>query len=141
MARIKLDLPEKFIFSTELTIQIADINYGGHLANDKILALAHEARIRFLRSHNYTEKNVEGLGLIMTDAAIIYKAEAFHGDHLKIELAMEDIGRIGFDLVYRMTNIDEGKEIARLKTGMAFFNYESRKISPTPPAFAKKFSA
>ena len=48
MSRIKLALPDRWTFSTELPVRISDINYGGHLGNDAVLALAQEARVRFL---------------------------------------------------------------------------------------------
>jgi acyl-CoA thioesterase FadM len=33
-------------FTTTYTVPIADINYGGHLGNDRPLALFNEARVR-----------------------------------------------------------------------------------------------
>jgi acyl-CoA thioester hydrolase len=139
MGRIKLEMPAEFIFKTIMDIRIGDINYGGHLANDAILALVHEARLRFLASYNYSEKNVEGLGLIMTDAAIIYKNEAFHNDALSIEIAIDDINRLGFDLYYRIRNEQKKIEVAHVKTGLVFFNYNIHKIAGTPEIFFTKF--
>ena len=49
MARLTLDLPSRFPFSTELEVQVGHINYGGHLGNDSMLSLVHEARVRYLR--------------------------------------------------------------------------------------------
>ncbi|RMF54479.1 MAG: thioesterase, partial [Calditrichaeota bacterium] len=43
MARLKLTLPEKFHFTTELSIRISDVNYANHLGNDAVLSLIHEA--------------------------------------------------------------------------------------------------
>jgi acyl-CoA thioesterase FadM len=48
MERIKVSLPVSFAFSTIIAIRITDLNYGGHAGNDVFLALAHEARERFL---------------------------------------------------------------------------------------------
>ncbi|MCU0364969.1 MAG: hypothetical protein MUE93_04775 [Ignavibacteriaceae bacterium] len=39
MPRIKIETPDKFIFSTEIPIRITDINYGGHLGNDSLLSI------------------------------------------------------------------------------------------------------
>jgi len=46
MARIKIEIPDKFIYKTEIPIRITDINYGGHLGNDSLLSIIHEARVR-----------------------------------------------------------------------------------------------
>lgn len=139
MARIQIPLPETFVFDTLLDVRIGDINYGGHLANDAMLRLAHEARLQFFKAHGYTELNVEGYGIIMTDAAIVYKAEVFHGDTLHFRLGFADPNRYGFDLVYQASHGKSGQEVARLKTGVVFFDYAKRKITPMPEVFKTRF--
>ena len=138
MARIKIELPEKFIYKTEIPIRITDINYGGHLGNDSLLSIIHEARVRLLNHLGYSEANVEGNGIIMIDAGIQYKSEGFYGDELMVEIAVNDLTGIGCDIVYRLTNKNSGKEIALAKTGIVFFNYEKRKTAPVPSLFKKK---
>jgi acyl-CoA thioesterase FadM len=137
MSRIRLELPERFQFSTELPIRISDINYGGHLGNDAVLTLAQEARIRFLNSHNWSEKDVAGVGIIMTDAAVVYRSEAFYGDVLAVDVAVTDIQKMGCDFYYRMVNKASGAEVALVKTGIAFFNYDQRKLAPVPEEFRR----
>jgi acyl-CoA thioester hydrolase len=138
MARIKIELPEKFIYNTKIPIRITDINYGGHLGNDSLLSIIHEARVRFLSQLGYSESNVEGVGIIMIDSAIQYKSEGFYGDELLVEIAVIDFTGIGCDFVYRLTNKNSDKEVAVTKTGIVFFNYEKRKTAPVPPGFKKK---
>jgi acyl-CoA thioesterase FadM len=133
-------MPENIDFQTFLEVRISDINYGGHLGNDTILTFAHEARLQFLKSHGYTELNIEGTGLIMADAAIVFKSEAFLGDQLKVAVTIDDISGIGFDIYYKFTNTKDGKEVAQVKTGMVFFNYDLRKIENTPKAFINKIT-
>ena len=135
MARIKIELPEKFIFSTEIPLRITDINYGGHLGNDSVLSIAHEARIRFFNEHEFKEKDVGGAGIIMVDAAVQYNAEGFYGDVLIIELGIKDITKAGCDIVYQLTNKENQKSIAIVKTGIVFFDYDERKVVPIPKVF------
>lgn len=139
MARAKLDLPEKFGFSTEIPVRISDINYGGHLGNDSVLSLVHEARIRFLNAHGFTEFNIDGLGIIMTDAVILYKSEAFYGDILIIEVTAADFSKRGCDFLFKITNKETGKEVARAKTGIVFFDYNEKKIARVPEKFKEEF--
>lgn len=140
MPRVKIDLPERFVFSTRLDIRIGDINYGGHMANDAILSLAHEARLRFFKSLGYTELDVEGVGIIMADAAIAYRAEAFHGDQLRFDIGLADFNRCGMDIVYQAVDDKTGKEVARLKTGIVFFDYANRQVAAMPDAFRSRFT-
>jgi acyl-CoA thioesterase FadM len=139
MARVKLALPKEFPFSTEMPVRITDINYGGHVGNDAVLSLMHEARVRFLEAHGLTEEDVGGCGLTMIDAVIVYKAQAFHGDVLRIEVAADDISETSFDLSYRLTNKETGQEVARGKTGMAFYDYRAKKLVQAPEAFKSVF--
>jgi len=135
MARIKIEIPEKFLFQTEISVRITEINYGGHLGNDSLLSIIHESRVRFLKHLGYSEKDVEGNGIIMTDAAIQYKAESFYGDVLLIEVGVIDFSKIGCDIFYRITNSDTKKEIALAKTGIVFYDYKNKKVVSVPEKF------
>jgi len=138
MSRVKIETPEKFIFKTEIPIRITDINYGGHFGNDSLLSIIHEARVRFFNSLGFAELDVEGVGIIMTDAAIQYKAEGFYGDILIVEIALTDFTSIGCDFIYRITNNKTLMEIAIAKTGIVFFDYDKRKSVHIPPKFKEK---
>ncbi|WP_028534290.1 acyl-CoA thioesterase [Paludibacterium yongneupense] len=140
MARVQIDLPENLPFETVLDIRIGDINYGNHMANDAILRLAHEARLRLLKTLGYSELDIEGVGIIMSDAAISYRAEAFHGDRLRFRLGAGDSGRHGFDLVYHVVDDSSGREVARLKTGIVFYNYSTKKIAAMPERFLERLA-
>jgi len=141
MARVHIALPERWIFETSLDVRICDINYGNHMANDAILRFAHEARVRFLTSCGYSELDVEGFGIIMADAAISYKAEVFHGSTLRLRIGLSDFSRHGVDLIYQAIDGSTGKEVARLKTGIVFFDYENRKLALIPHRFLVRFQA
>ena len=73
MSRIQLQFPEKIAFTTQVNITISDINYGGHLGNDRFLTLMQEARLQWLKLLGYKdEKEVEPpVGIIVADAAIL----------------------------------------------------------------------
>jgi acyl-CoA thioesterase FadM len=139
MARIKITPPKKFDFSTEISLRISDINYGGHLGHDSILSLAHEARVRFFKSHGFTELNVFGPAMILSDVAIYYKSEGFYGDSIVIDVAVCDYLKYGCDLVYRLTEKKTGRVVAILKTGIVFIYYEKREVAPVPKEFKKLF--
>lgn len=101
------------------------MNYGNHLANDSMLSIIHEARVQFLYELGYSEKDVEGTGLIMGDVAIQYKAEAFYGEILQIEIGVSDITRVAFDIIYKIQT--QNKLIAIAKTGMVCYDYTNKK--------------
>lgn len=132
MARIKLSLPENFPFSTQFPVRITDINYGNHLGNDAVLGLLHEARMQFLHSVGYSELNLAGVGMIMADVAIEFKAEAFYGEVLKAYVAAGEFTKIGFDIYYKLVKGEAETVVALAKTGMVCFDYEKRKVAAVP---------
>ena len=134
MARVKIELPATWTFTTEIPIRITDINYGNHMGNDAFLGILHEARMRWLRQFGWTELVFEPVGLIMVDIAVRFKTEARYGDVLTVSLAPTDWTKLGFDLLYLATNA-AGQEVARAQTGMIFFDYARKKLTPAPPDF------
>jgi acyl-CoA thioester hydrolase len=136
MARIKIELPGEFHFSTNLPIRITDLNYGGHVGNDTILTLVHEARVQFLRHYGYDELNMGGASLIMSDAAIEFKAELFYGDAVTAFVKAGEFSRAGFDLFYKLTR--NNTVVAAAKTGMVCFNYETKKVMAVPEGVKEK---
>lgn len=133
MARVQIDLPEKFPFNTTIQVRITDLNYGNHLGNDSVLSIVHEARVRFLGYLGYTELDVAGVGIIMADAAIQYKSEAFYGDELHIAVGVRDITKASFDLIYKITS--NGRDIALVKTRLVCYDYTKKKIAVIPDSF------
>ena len=143
MARIHLSLPEKFLYSTDITVRVSDLNYGGHVGNDTMLTLLQEARIQFYRSMGFKdETGFEGsVGQIIIDAAVLYKSESFLGDVLVVQIAAEDFTKFGFDLLYMVKNKSTGQEVARAKTGIVCFDYSRRKITGIPEPLLSKLQS
>jgi acyl-CoA thioesterase FadM len=139
MARIKLDLPEEFPYRTALTVRVTDLNYGGHLGNDALLGMIHEARVRFLASLGYSELDVEGVGLLMGDCAIVYRSQAFLGDRLDIAVAVGGFARVSCEFTYLLETAG-GREVARARTGLVFFDYASQTVRPVPAAFRARIA-
>ena len=140
MARIKINLPKNFFFNAAIPIRITDLNYGGHVGNDTILSLVHEARVQFLNHFHYTELNFEGVGLIMSDVAIEFRSELFYGDVIKAHVAVGDFSKIGFDIYYKLVNEKNERVTATAKTGMVCYDYEKKKVVAVPEEAVKKLT-
>ena len=140
MARIKIDLPGQFSFSTKIPVRITDINYGGHVGNDSILSLLHEARLKYLTHLGFSELNIAGVGLIMADVGIEFKGESFYGDELTVSMAAGEFSKISFEVFYKMETVRDGKTIliAKAKTGMVCYDYEKKKVVGVPGEFVEK---
>ena len=135
MARIKITLPEDFSFHTDMRIRVTDVNYAGHLGNDSVLSIVHEARDRWLRSMGFTELDVEGTSIIMNDAAVVYKSEGYPGETLVVSVGAVDVHRKGCDVLYRLTCKEDGREVARAKTGIVFYDFSAKRMVMVPEGF------
>lgn len=141
MARIKLDLPDRFPFQTEVRIGAAHLHLGIHVGNGTLFELLNDARILFFESLGYSEVDVAGAGTIMADAVVVYKAESFAGDLLRFEVTAGEFSRTTCDLFYRVTKVPDGAEVARAKTAISFMDYTTRKVVAVPEAFKARFEA
>ncbi|EXI67604.1 MAG: hypothetical protein AW08_01866 [Candidatus Accumulibacter adjunctus] len=141
MPRIRIELPEQFSFSTDITLYVGHMNYGGHLDNALLLSVVSEARARFFGSLGYRELDVEGLGIVIADAALQYRSEAFHGEVMQVRMTAADFGSKGCDLLWCMNEKSSQREVARGKTGIVFFDYRLRRVAPVPEAFRRRATA
>ena len=142
MARIKIELPDKFSFTTIIPIRITDVNYGGHVGNDTILTIMHEARMQFLSDMGYKELEFEGLGMIMADAGIEFKNELFYGESVIASISVADITKVSFDIYYKLEKtVDSGKLIVAIgKTGMVCYDYSKKRIAAIPEKAINKLA-
>lgn len=114
----QLKLPAQLPFACTLPVQARDINYGGHLGHDAAVSLLHEARRRWLAAAGFDEADSAGAGLIMLELEVHYAAEAFWGDRLRAELALEPVGAARCEFRYRLAR--DGREVLRARTLMGF---------------------
>lgn len=141
MARIKIELPGKPIFSTKIPVRITDINFGGHVGNDTILSIIHETRAQFFKQHGYDELNFGGIGTIMSDVAIEYKNQTYYGDEIICSIAIGEITKIAFDIFYKLEKKSPTGElipIAFAKTWIVCYDYSQKKIAPIPDEVLEK---
>jgi acyl-CoA thioester hydrolase len=141
MAKIKIELPDSFQFTATIPVRITDLNYGGHVGNDTVLSIIHEARMKFLHEYGYTEMNFAGVGMIMSDVAINFKNELFYGDIVKASVAIAEISKVSFELYYKLEKEMNNKlmPVAIAKTGMICYNYDKKKIASVPEEIKLKF--
>ncbi len=132
MGRVKIAFPESPVLARiALPVRIGDLNYGGHLGNDRLLAYAHEARMQLLAGFGLSEMDCGGHSLIMADAEIAFRAEGFWGDVLHVAIQAGDATPKSFSLYYRLER-GAGAEtvaVAHIRTGLVAFDYGPRKTT------------
>jgi acyl-CoA thioesterase FadM len=140
MARLQLDFPEEqYYYTTPLTVRVTDINGANHLGNDSMISMISEARARFLYEFGVRESERDGTGIIVTDLATTYRAEAHARDQLLFEVGVMDFNKYGGDITFRITRPKDKTLIAMAKSGFVFYNYKSSEVVAMPDEFRTKF--
>ncbi|WP_372654938.1 acyl-CoA thioesterase [Halobacteriovorax sp.] len=135
MERVKFKIENNPFFIWKTDLHVSHMNYGNHLANDKVLTLCHEARVRWLREKGFSELDIYGLGLIQSDAMVMYKSQGYIGDKISVEVSLGEFNLKAFSLYYKIVNLESDTEIARIKTGMLNFDYKTNSIANAHPDF------
>ena len=137
LCRKLIHMKDREVFAGSYTVRVGDINYGGHMGNDKALLLFHDARIHFLEERGYSESDIGGPGLIMGDAHVYFKKEVFRRDELKVYIHIDDIREISFVMHYSIMR--DGIQVMHGHTKMISFDYDKRRDVRIPEAFLKTF--
>ncbi len=135
MPRVKISMPEEFLFTMRYPVGISDLNYAKHLNSVAMVHIVHEARLQFLANLGFTEANIFGLGMVVTDIAVDYRSESFANDVLIIDVGVGRFNRYGCDVCFQITNSALDRVVCNAKMGIVFFDFDKHKIAPVPKAF------
>ncbi len=123
-----------FSFQFSYRVGVADINYGGHVANSAVLNFFQDARIAYLAGLGpYSEIDLGGCGIIMPEAHVLYRKEMFLGEQLRIGVKSRDLKRSNWVMEYRIER--ESELTAEGETPLICFNYQTRKPCRIPVEF------
>lgn len=126
------------MFLIEYRVTISDINYGGHMGNERALLLFQQARIDFFKSLGVNEINVgDNVGTIQKDAHVYYKKEIYLGDILKIIIKKLEIKKTSINFIYIVERKNE-EIVLEGNTTIVAFDYKNKKISRFPQEFLEK---
>ncbi len=130
----------EFRFSMPYLVRVADINYGGHVANSAVLNFMQDGRIGYLaRLGPYSELDLGGCGIILPEAHVFFRAEMFLHNELMIGVRCSEIKRSSFQLEYR---IERGEDLmAEGATAVICFDYQTRKPVRIPVSFREKLAS
>ena len=135
MPRVELDELSNYEFQYHLTVRATDLNYAGHLGNEALLGLIHEARALFLHrlGFNTIDKDAQQIGLIIADLVVNFKAEAFARDQLTIDCRIDEVSQKSFRIFHCVRRAK--LVIALVETGIVAYDYHLRQVSSLPKNF------
>ncbi|MEE4240306.1 MAG: thioesterase family protein [Desulfopila sp.] len=126
-------------FQAKYRVTIGDINYGGHLGNDKALLIFQDARLQFFDSFGFSEKDIgDGRGIIMVESGVRYLREVFLHEELSVWISVSQIHGKKFTLQYEIEREPALEPVLRGFTTFLVFDYSERKVAVMPAEFKER---
>ncbi|HKJ65968.1 MAG TPA: thioesterase family protein [Desulfopila sp.] len=129
----------KSSYSSAYTVTIGDINYGGHLGNDRALVIFQDARLYFLQKLGFSEMDIGAqCGMIMVESGVRYLREVFLHDVLETSVGLGQIKAKKFILEYSVVRPADDQTVLRGFTSFLAFDYRLRKVVALPELFRNR---
>ncbi len=125
-----------FKFSIPLKVRISDVNYGNHVSYAYYLLYFQDSRIGYLNNLGFSEMDIGGKGIIVTEVNCKYKRELKLGDELDVYCKVNALSKKGFEMDYEIKR--GGKSCATSHMNFLCFDYETKKVSDLPVVFKDK---
>lgn len=117
-----------------------DLNYGGHVGNERALLFFQMARMDLFEKIGLSELNIgNNTGVIQKNAFIEYNKELFIDNNISINIVNYEAQKVFFDLFYEII-FDSDKAITG-STRLVAFDYENKKIRKIPEEFNNKMKS
>jgi acyl-CoA thioesterase FadM len=140
MQKIKIEIPDKILFTYQFLITKEDINIANHMGNERVLNMANDIREKMFMhldcmSILHDTENTQGI--VIANHTINYKNEGFLNDEITCQTGITNITECSFDLIFNFIKQD-GRTLAVLRSGCVYYNFNLRKIRPLPEDFLDK---
>jgi acyl-CoA thioester hydrolase len=120
------------MYISKYKVRISDINYGGHMGNERALVAFQQARIEWLETLGLSELNIgEDRGLIQRRANVEYLREISLGDILNIKIYPVEIKGSYFVLGHEVNN-QNGITVLTGNVTLGSFDYNNKKLAKIP---------
>lgn len=130
----------KETFVARYTVTIGDINYGGHLGNDRALVVFHDARIKLFEHFGFRESNIgDERGIVVVEAGCRYYKEVFLHDTLLTSVNFDGVEGKSFTLGYSVAREQDGATVIDGFTKILPYDYELRRVTDLPEVFVTRF--
>jgi acyl-CoA thioester hydrolase len=122
-----------FKFSIPLTVRMGEINYRNHVAHHNYLLYFQEARIAYLNKLGCSERDIYGVGMVISEATCSYKRQLFLGEGLQVYCGIQKLEPKMFQMGYQIEK--DGVVCGVGATINHCYDYQIEKVVPLPDAF------
>lgn len=126
------------MFQFDYKIQQEDINYGGHVGNERALLFFQMARMSFFESLGLSEIDLgEGAGVIQKNGFVEYNKQLFLEDSISIKITDIEFSKTSFNMKYEIFNQKE-ECVINGSTLLVCFDYSIHRIKKIPISFKER---
>ena len=133
------DLPGPFRHQVDIVVRFGDTDAMRHVNNAKYLTYCETARIRYwtdVTGERFALGSEAAESLILAEARLTYRAQAFHGEVVTVQSRASRIGRSSFTLEHRLLAAVPGEEARLVAVGesiLVFYDYAALRSVPLSP--------
>jgi acyl-CoA thioester hydrolase len=124
--------PNEFAYRHRLSVRFRDCDAMGHVNHAVYLTYFEQGRLTFWRE--LTGAASPHTRVIIARAECDYRSPAHFGDELEVRVAVGEIGRSSFSLLYEIANAATERVVATGKTVMVAYDYTAGASTPLPAA-------
>jgi acyl-CoA thioester hydrolase len=119
---------QNLTWETVIPVRSYELDFAGIVNNAVYLNYLEEARLDFLRQHNFDffAMTKEGVVPVIAKAAIEYKSPARGNDVLIVKGSIPKMGRTSLLMQYEIRSRNDGRLVALAETLMVFVNQRGR---------------
>jgi len=123
----------KYKFSMPLKIRVGDINYGNHVGHETFFSFFQEARIAYLDQFGFSEFDIGGCGMMISEANCRYRQELNFGDDVIVRCSVSKLKTRSFTMDYQILR---GDDLCAVGFTIALcYDYREKKIVYLPQEF------
>ncbi len=121
-------------FSTDIQMRFRDIDGMGHVNNAVYLSYTELARTQFYMKIAKKER-LEDIDFILAHVDIDFESQAQWGDEIQVSVWPSKIGRSSFTLSYEIAEKKGRRVLARAKSVLVAYDYNTHKPKRIPEDF------
>ena len=121
-------------FTTDIQMRFRDIDGMGHVNNAVYLSYVELARTQFYM-HQADKRTLDEIDFILAHVEIDFESQATWGDQIQVAVWPSKIGNSSFTLSYEVKEKRTGRILARAKSVLVSYDYETKKSKPISDDF------
>ena len=124
-------------FTVDLTVRVADLNYGNHLGYNGLVSLLHHARLEYFKHFSINELDIDGATAYIKQLKVDYQGEAFLHDLLHFNYRVYETSRAVCTFEALITKNDDNAPVAQAFETMILLDNQTKKVVKNSVGFAK----